>query len=102
MDRDVRLPLQVGTSALWSGARSAATFLPALALIAFGIYVIFALGAETVGFALLGFFVVCGGGLAYYSWRHFSLLSALSCASSVARCRPIGGRHRGDPEGRSG
>jgi DNA-directed RNA polymerase subunit RPC12/RpoP len=97
LDRDVRLPLQVGTSALWSGARSAATFLPALGLIAFGIHAIIAMGAETLGFAVLAFFLVCGGGLAYFSWRHFTLALRLRPSDVVlnaAGIRIVGGRER--------
>jgi DNA-directed RNA polymerase subunit RPC12/RpoP len=59
----IRLPLQVGISSLWSFARCAATLVPSIGAIVFGVTVLFAQDKETramfvlglIGLLLLGF-----------------------------------------------
>ena len=60
---EVRLPLQIGTSSLWSLARSSATLLPSLALLPVGVLVMSG-GGSSSGKAGLGCMVIgpCGRG----------------------------------------
>jgi hypothetical protein len=69
----VRLPLQIGTSSLWSLARGAGTLLPGLAIVVGGFPVL--LGAWTVALAMF----VLGGLLVWFAVMHLRL---------AARSRP--------------
>ena len=93
--RELTLPLQVGTSALWSGARSAATFLPAIGLVASGVYLVI----DTGSIEVLFFFVVVGGAFLYYAAKHFTLALRLRPSDVVLNAdgvRIIGGRERNE------
>jgi len=68
----IRLPLQIGTSSLWSVARSSALF-PGLVLVGLGVWVIIAMGGDTIGFAIGGAIIVAGGSLLYYAYKHIKL-----------------------------
>jgi hypothetical protein len=68
----IRLPLQIGTSALWSLARTSAGF-PGLVLLGLGIWLMIKLIGEKSGL-LLGFVVAAAGGaLVFYAVVHARL-----------------------------
>jgi hypothetical protein len=69
----VRLPLQIGTSSLWSLARGSATLLPGLAIVVGGLFVL--VEVWTVACAIL----VLGGLLVWFAGMHLYL---------AARARP--------------
>jgi hypothetical protein len=70
----IRLPLQIGTSSLWSVARASA-FFPGLLLLALGVYSGFELFEVDGKLALAvgGALAVAGGVLTYYAYRHTRL-----------------------------
>src|SRR5678815_1858401 len=69
----IRLPLQIGTSSLWSVARSSVLF-PGLVLVGLGVWAIIALiDMDKVGFAVGGTLIAVGGLLLYYAYRHIKL-----------------------------
>ncbi len=69
----IRLPLQIGTSALWSLARTSA-FFPGLVLVGVGIWTCIKLiDLDKIGIGLGAVAVITGGVLIYYAWRHARL-----------------------------
>jgi hypothetical protein len=69
----IRLPLQIGTSALWSLARSS-VFFPGILLVGLGIYALIELwDLDKVAFAIAGALVLSGALFVYYAYRHARL-----------------------------
>jgi hypothetical protein len=66
----VRLPLQIGTSSLWSLTRSSAALLPGLALIPLGIAAAIATKGRYAGIALALAIATCGVLLVVFAWAH--------------------------------
>jgi hypothetical protein len=70
---NIRLPLQIGTSSLWSIARSSVLF-PGLVLVGIGVWAFIALlDMDKVGFAVGGAIAGAGGCLLYYAYKHIKL-----------------------------
>jgi hypothetical protein len=102
MQRPVRLPLQVGTSALWSYVRFASTLVPGGLVIAAAVLMVVPLVAhlDESGIALLVGTVVIGLGLMFFSLKHLWLSFRLRPSDVVitpAGLQMEGGRHRGEP-----
>jgi hypothetical protein len=71
--KEIRLPLQIGNSALWSLARASAAF-PGLAIVVLGGWLMYALAdADKTGFEIAFAVMACGGLLLYYAWVHARL-----------------------------
>ena len=79
-----RLPLQIGTTATWSAARSALTLFPSLAIVAFGV----SLGFTTRSLILALFVAVPGILLAVFAGTH--LVTAVKTRASDLLLYPDG------------
>jgi hypothetical protein len=94
----IRLPLQIGTSALWSLARSSAVF-PGLVLCILGAWLCIELiDWDRVGLAAGGVVAITGGILVFYGWRHWRLAMAERPSDAVldaSGLRIEGGRRHG-------
>lgn len=68
--RGIRLPLQIGTSSLWSLARSSASLLPGLGLVPLGVTVAIETGLSRLGISLGVALGMAGVLLAIFAWAH--------------------------------
>ena len=93
---DVRLPLQIGTSSLWSLARAAATLLPSLALFPIGLLVMTGGGSSSakagIGCMILGA-LLCGFSIAHL--RRVFKNRPSDVVLGEAGLRILGGPHHG-------
>lgn len=88
----VRLPLQVGTSSLWSLARSSASLAPGLVLLGAGLSLVGSSPGWGVGLGLLGgYLLLYGGAHAVRAWR----TRASDALLSAERLELEGGRWHG-------
>lgn len=99
MQRPVRLPLQVGTSALWSFARFASTLVPGFLILAATALVLGPMIAdlEDLGVAVILIGLVVGIGLIVFALKHLYLSFRLRPSDVVLMpegLRLEGGRHR--------
>lgn len=95
---EVRLPLQIGTSSLWSLARGSATLLPGLAVIGSVIPFFAAAGANKGTLVVAAAIVVLGGLLVWFAAMHLRLAARSRPSDVILRSTGIridGGVHHG-------
>lgn len=102
MQRPVRLPLQVGTSALWSYARFASTLIPGFLLLAAVPLLAPAMiqGGTRIDFGGIVVMLLVGLGLIVFALKHLWLSFALRPSDVLITREGLrfeGGRHRSKP-----